>query len=355
VSPTRELTFTEALREAFDLALSRDPRVYLMGLGVPDPKGIFGTTLGLQAKHGADRVLDMPTAETGMTGVGIGSALVGMRPILVHQRIDFATLALEQIVNQAAKWRYTFGGKHRVPVVIRLIVGRGWGQGPQHSQSLQSWFAHVPGLKVVMPVTPHDAKGLMLASIEDDDPVVFIEHRWLHGLHGDVPEGHYTTPLGPVRRLRAGDDVTVVGTSYMAIEALRAARVLEDAGISADVLAVTTLRPLEEDAILESVGRTGRLVVADTSWRTAGFGGEIVSLVTERAFDSLQAPPRRLGTAETPVPTTPALARLSYPLVRDLIGAVADVLDADAAPLLELLPDEPEHLDVPDRSFTGPF
>lgn len=352
---TRQLKFDEALHEALDIALAADERVYLMGLGVPDPKGIFGTTTGLAKRHGAHRVLDMPTAENGMTGIAIGSALVGMRPVMVHQRIDFATLAMEQIVNQAAKWRYTFGGQHSVPIVIRLIVGRGWGQGPQHSQSLQSWFAHIPGLKVVMPVTPYDAKGLLTAGIEDDDPVIFIEHRWLHQLHGAVPEGRYATPIGPVRRLRAGGDVTIAATSFMAVEALRAAGVLARGGVEADVIAVTTLRPFDAGGVVESVRRTGRLVVADTSWRSAGFGAELVARVSEEAHDALLAPPRRLGTVDTPVPTTPALAQLSYPRVSDLVRAVADVLDTDAAPLLASLEPAPEHLDVPDSAFTGPF
>lgn len=353
--PERELTVAEALHEALDIALARDDAVYLMGLGVPDPKGIFGTTVGLAQRYGQRRVLDMPTAENGMTGVAIGSALVGMRPVMMHQRIDFATLAMEQIVNQAAKWRYTFGGRHKVPLVIRLIVGRGWGQGPQHSQSLQSWFAHVPGLKVVMPVTPYDAKGLMLASIEDDDPVIFIEHRWLHQLHGPVPEGHYLTPIGPVRRLREGGDVTIAATSYMAVEAVRAAEVLARGGVRADVLAVTTLRPLDASGLLESVRRTGRLVVADTSWRPAGFGAELVARVAEEAHGALCAAPRRLGIADTPVPTTAALARLSYPRVPELVRAAAEMVGADPASFEVYLEPPPEHLDVPDSAFTGPF
>src|SRR5258708_18997424 len=187
--------FHEALLDATDICVARDPNVYLMGLGVPDPKGIFGTTLGLQQKYGPKRVLDMPVSENGMTGVALGSALVGMRPILTHQRLDFALLAMEQMVNQAAKWHYTFGGELKVPMVIRLIIGRGWGQGPQHSQSLHAWFAHVPGLKVVMPATPADAKGLFIASVEDNNPVIFIDHRWLHNITGQVPKGHYTVPI----------------------------------------------------------------------------------------------------------------------------------------------------------------
>src|SRR5438445_2013324 len=203
---SRILKFHEALREAADLCLSRDPRVYLIGLGVPDPKGIFGTTLGLQQKFGAQRVLDMPTSENGITGVAIGSAIAGMRPILTHQRLDFALLAIEQMVNQAAKWHYMFGGRMKVPLVIRLILGRGWGQGPQHSQSLHAWFAHVPGLKVVMPATPHDAKGLLIASVQDNNPVVFLEYRWLHGITDHVPAEPYRVELGQARVVTSGRD-----------------------------------------------------------------------------------------------------------------------------------------------------
>ena len=201
---TRELKFYQAINEAIDTCMAGDPSVYVMGLGTPDPKGVFGTTLGLAQKYGAERVMDIPTSENGMTGVAIGSALVGMRPIIVHQRIDFALLSIEQIVNQAAKWHYMFGGQMQVPLVIRMIIGRGWGQGPQHSQSLQAWFAHVPGLKVVMPSTPYDAKGLLISSIEDNSPVVFIEHRWLYNIAGNVPEGSYRSLLVLQRRFKEG-------------------------------------------------------------------------------------------------------------------------------------------------------
>src|SRR5579885_455110 len=209
---TREITFAEALNEAMAVCLEADPTVYLMGLGVPDPKGVFGTTLGLQEKFGVRRVMDMPTSENAMTGVAVGSALLG----------------LDQIVNQAAKWHYMFGGKTKLPLIIRMIVGRGWGQGPQHSQSLQAWFAHIPGLKVVMPATPYDAKGLLIGGIEDDNPVIFLEHRWLHGIKGAVPKGHYAVPLGRARIARPGRDVTIVASSYMTLEALRAADMLAE-------------------------------------------------------------------------------------------------------------------------------
>src|SRR3989338_829000 len=256
----RPLKFFKAIDEATDLALAGDPAVYLMWIGVPYPNGVFGTTAGLQERHGAGRVMDMPCAENGMTGVAIGSALAGMRPILVHQRIDFALLGMEQMVNQAAKWHYMFGGQLRVPLVVRMIIGRGWGQGPQHAQSLQAWFAHVPGLKVVMPATSYSAKGLLLARIADNNPVIFIESRWLYNTFGDVPEGRYHVPLGQAKVLRQGSDVTIVAMSYMVAESLRAAECLAQAGIDAEVVDLQTLRPLDRGTILASVRKTGRLV-----------------------------------------------------------------------------------------------
>ena len=196
---TRELKYFQAILEATDQCLAADPRVYVIGLGVTDPKGIFGTTLGLEAKYGPRRVMDMPVSENALTGIALGSAVTGMRPIMTHQRVDFALLALDQLINNAAKWHTMFGGRMRAPMVIRLIIGRGWGQGPQHSQSLQALFAHIPGLKVVMPATPYDAKGLLVAAVEDDNPVIYLEHRWLHGIWGPVPEERYRVPLGEAR------------------------------------------------------------------------------------------------------------------------------------------------------------
>ena len=350
---SRQLTFAQALNEAVDQCMARDPSVYLMGLGAPDPKGIFGSTNGLQSKHGAARVFDMPASENAMTGVAIGSALVGMRPVMSHQRVDFALLAIEQIVNQAAKWHYMFAGQASVPMVVRMIVGRGWGQGPQHSQSLQSWFAHVPGLKVVMPATPHDAKGLLVASIEDNNPVIFIEHRWLHNISGLVPEDLYRVPLGQARVAKEGSDLTIAATSYMTIEALKAASVLEGAGVHAEVVDLRSIRPLDEELILSSVRKTGRLIVADTGWRTAGVAAEVVARVTEEALPALKAAPRRITLPECPAPTTAALANDYYPRPSDIVAAAWEMLGLPEStrPAVE----EPERLDVPDVSFTGPF
>jgi pyruvate dehydrogenase E1 component beta subunit len=351
-APGRSIKYFEAIREATDLCMAKDPNVYVMGLGVPDPKGIFGTTLGLAAKYGAERVLDMPAAENGMTGVAIGTALAGMRPIMIHQRVDFALLAIEQIVNQAAKWHYMFGGQGKVPMVIRLIVGRGWGQGPQHSQSLQAWFAHVPGLKVVMPATPADAKGLLVSSVEDDGPVIFLEHRWLHGIVGEVPEGDYRVPIGKARVAREGSDVTLVAHSYMTLEALRAADLLYRVGISAEVVDLRSIRPLDQPAILRSVAKTGRLVACDTGWTTCGVSAEILSLVAERAFSVLRAPPRRVALPDIPTPTSPALANHFYPRARDIVHTVLELVGRDA--MLAIEPSTTP-LDVPDPTFAGPF
>ncbi|MBI4509580.1 MAG: alpha-ketoacid dehydrogenase subunit beta [Deltaproteobacteria bacterium] len=355
-SSNRCLKYFEAIREATDQCLAHDPNVYLMGLGVPDPKGVFGTTLGLAKKHGADRVLDMPAAENGMTGVAIGSALVGMRPIMVHQRMDFTLLAMEQLVNQAAKWHYMFGGNGKVPLCVRMIVGRGWGQGPQHAQSFQAWLAHIPGLKVVMPTTPHDAKGLLIASVEDDNPVIFIEHRWLHGISGHVPEEMYRVPIGKARVAREGKDITIACVSYMALEALRAADLLARMGVEAEVIDLRTIRPLDQETIIASVRKTGRLIVTDTGWTTCGVSAEITAMVAERALGALKAAPRRMALPDVPIPTTRALADLIYPRARDLARAVLEMMRRDAPDWPDLA-DDPSHgrLDVPDPGFTGPF
>ncbi len=353
-APTRELTYAEAIREGFAIALQRDPRVMLMGLGVPDPKGFFGTTIGLQKEFGADRVMDMPCAENGMSGVMLGAALNGLRPVLNHQRLDFALLAMDPICTQAAKWSYMFGGAMKMPVVFRMILGRGWGQGPQHSQCLHSWFAHIPGLKVVMPTTPHDAKGLLIAAIEDDNPVVYIEHRWLHHIKGEVPAGHYTVPIGPARLARSGRDVTIVAFSYMVLEALEAAARLAEDGIEAEVIDARSLRPLDQELVLESLHRTGRLVVADTGWSTAGMSAEILAIASESGFSSLRAAPRRVCFPECPTPTSPSLAAEFYPRAGHIVAAVRATLQRAPEPDDLLVPAGVE-LDKPNPAFTGPF
>lgn len=348
---SRLLTYAEAVREATDQCMERDPRVYVMGLGVTDPKGTFGTTAGLVERYGAKRVLDMPNAENAMTGIAIGSTLVGMRPIMTHQRADFVLLALDQLINNAAKWHFMFGGRMRAPLVVRLVIGRGWGQGPQHSQSLQALFAHVPGLKVVMPVTPYDAKGLLVAAVEDDNPVIVLEDRWLHGIRGHVPEEMYRVPLGAARTARPGRDATIVATGYMTLEAQSAADQLAAEGIEAEVIDVRTLAPFDHEHVLASVRRTGRVVVADAGWRNLGFAAEVLACVAEDAHAHLKAAPRRVTCPHAPTPTTPALANHYYPRASDLADAVRAQLGRPAP--RERPPGIA--LDVPDPSFRGPF
>jgi acetoin:2,6-dichlorophenolindophenol oxidoreductase subunit beta len=350
---TRELKYVQALNEALDICMTRDPQVVLIGLGVPDAAAIFGSTKGLAAKFGPRRGIDTPVSENAVTGIALGAALSGTRPVMTHIRLEFAMLAMDQIVNQAAKWHYMFGGKASAPLVIRLIVGRGWGQGPQHSQSLQSWFAHVPGLKVIMPATPHDAKGLLISAIEDDNPVVCIEHRWLYNIQGPVPEGYYRVPIGPANVLRQGSDVTIASTSYMTFEAMRAAKQLAGEGIEAEIVDIRTLNPLNEEPILASVRKTGRLIVCDTGWRSVGFAAEIVSRTAERAFHELKAPPIRITLPDLPTPTTRALANYYYPLMHDICVAARQLAGAAEVPGPVIRPED--FLDVPDQSFFGPF
>ena len=353
--PQRELTFSEAIREALTQSMAADSSVYIMGEGVPDPKGIFGTTLGLREKFGAERVLDMPVAENGMTGVAIGSALMGMRPVLTHQRVDFVLLAMDQMVNNAAKWHYMFGGKLSVPLVIRVVIGRGWGQGPQHSQSLQAWFAHVPGLKVLMPATPYDAKGLLISAIEDNNPVIILEHRWLHRIFGAVPEQMYRVPIGKARTLREGSDVTIVSTSYMTLEAMRTAEILAKDGIEAEIVDARSLKPIDTEHILASIRKTGRLIATDAAWKTLGFASEILAIAAEEAYGQLKCPPKRITLPDVYAPSSPAIANHYYPRVADLANAARTMLGYPEQTEAEMGIKQETPLDVPDSSFTGPF
>jgi len=351
----REITYAKAILEATAQCMAEDPSTYIMGLGVPDPKGIFGTTLGLKDQFGDKRVLDMPVSENGMTGVAIGSALVGMRPIMTHQRIDFMLLALDQIINNAAKWHYMFGGKMKVPLTIRLLIGRGWGQGPQHSQSLQAIFTHIPGLKVVMPFTPYDAKGLLVSAIRDNNPVIYIEHRWLHNITGEVPEEIYTVPLGKARIVKEGNDITIAASSYMVLEAMKAADYLEKDGITSEIIDIRSLKPLDDETIIASVKKTGRLLVADDGCRINGFAAEVVAMVTEKAFDSLKNAPRRITLPDLPTPTSPALANKYYPGTIGVINEIRAIFNLPEKSEEELGIRHEQPLDVPDKSFTGPF
>ncbi len=321
----RVIAYKEALREALSQALEADPSVFLLGEGIDDPGGVFGTTLGLKDRFG-DRVMDTPISENGMTGVALGAALAGMRPVAIHMRVDFLPMAMDQIVNHAAKWSYMTGGRVRAPLTIRAIVGRGWGSAAQHSQSLQALFAHVPGLRVLMPASPRDAKGMLLGSIFGNQPTIFLEHRWLYDHRQAVPEGRYVVPAGEAAVLRQGTDVTLVAASQMVLEALAAAEALEAEGVSAEVVDLRSVRPLDREAILGSVRRTGRLVVADTGWRACGSAGEVAAVAAEDAVGALTAPVRRVAIADAPTPASAPLEKAYYPGSAEIAAAARELL-----------------------------
>ncbi|MDA2936732.1 alpha-ketoacid dehydrogenase subunit beta [Acidobacteria bacterium AH-259-A15] len=320
------INYGQALQNALDHAMQKDPNVIVMGIGVDDHKAIFGSTAGLVQKYGPRRVFDTPLAEAGMTGVAIGAALGGLKPVHIHIRVDFLYLALDQLLNLAAKWHYMFGEQGHLPVVIRAVIGRSWGQGAQHSQSLQSFFMHVPGIKVVMPTTPYDAKGLLLAAIADPNPVIVIEHRLLYYIEGEVPEGPYELELGPAVVRREGKDLTIVANSYMVVESLKASEFLEEQGIDVEIVDPVCLAPLDKKTIRESTCKTGRLLVVDTSWVTCGVSAEIAAIVAENAVGALKGPIQRLGSQPVTCPVSKPLEEGFYPNARKIVKAVYSML-----------------------------
>ncbi len=324
----RWLDYPKAIREALDQALDMDPSVYVMGQGVDDPGGMFGTTAGLPEKHGAARVFDTPLAEGGMTGIAVGTALGGMRPVYMHNRPDFLYLALDQLVNHASKWHYVFAGAMSVPMVVWACIGRGWGSGAQHSQALEGVMMQFPGLKFVMPSTAYDAKGLMLAAIADPNPVLIMEHRYNFKYKGRVPEDVYQVPIGKGVLRREGKDLTIVAISHMANEAQRAAEELAKEQIDAEVVDLRSLRPLDEDIILESVAKTGALVVADCGWKRGGVTAEVAAIVAERGHGTLKAPLRRVTTADVPTPSGHTLEDAFYAGMDDIVEAAREVVRA---------------------------
>jgi len=322
----RELSYSQAIQEAMAIAMEQDDRVFLMGEDIGVYGGAFQVTGDLVHRFGEDRVMDTPISELGGAGVAVGAALTGMRPIFEFQFSDFATLAMEQIVNQAAKLRYMLGGSVSVPLVMRFPTGSGTGGAAQHSQSLEAWLAHVPGLKVVQPATPHDAKGLLLAAVADPDPVMIFEHKLLYKMKGPVPDGHYTVPLGKAETRRGGSDLTIVATAIMVHKALEAAAELAKEGIEAEVIDLRSLRPMDIRAIVESVKRTHRLLCVYEGVKTLGVGAEVSAAIAEsEAFDYLDAPIVRLGGAEAPLPYNPDLEKAAVPQVPGIVQAARDL------------------------------
>lgn len=322
----REITYAQALNEALREEMQRDEKVFLMGEDIAEHGGPFGVTRDLWKEFGKKRVRNTPISETAIVGAGIGAALCGLRPVVEIMFIDFATLAMDQIVNQAAKLRYMSGGMLKVPIVIRTQGGGGRGNAAQHSQSLEAWFVHIPGLKVIMPSTPYDAKGLLKAAIRDDNPVVFIEHKLLYPVRGPVPEEEYVLPIGVADIKRHGDDVTIVATSRMVLLAMEAAARLQEEGISAEVVDPRTLKPLDIDTIVKSVQRTGRAVVVVEGHRTCGFASELATRIMEKAFDYLDAPIQIVAGKDVPIPYAQNLERAALPQVEDIISAVKSIL-----------------------------
>jgi pyruvate dehydrogenase E1 component beta subunit len=314
----RNLRYVDALNEALAQALESDPRVFVFGLDVDDHKGIQGSTKGLPQRFGAERVFGTPLSEEAMTGVAIGAAMAGLRPVHVHIRMDFLMLCMNQLVNMAAKSRYMYGGTISCPLVVRAIIGKSWGQGAQHSQGLHSMFMHIPGLKVVAPSNPYDAKGCLLQAIRDDDPVIFVEHRLLYDTEAPVPEAEFTVPFGRARVCRRGEDVTIVGISAMLPECLGAAELLAKTGIEAEVIDPISLSPLDVDTIAASVERTRRLLVVDTAWTMCGASAEIVAAVAERLGGSGALNLQRMGHAPATCPTSPWLEAEYYPDMRKI-------------------------------------
>jgi acetoin:2,6-dichlorophenolindophenol oxidoreductase subunit beta len=318
----RELSYAEAIREALAQAMEADPSVFLFGEDVGVYGGAFGVSGDLVHRFGKERVIDTPISELGMAGAAVGAAITGMRPVLEIQFSDFVTLAMEQIVNQAAKIRFMFGGKAKVPMVIRLPGGSGTGAAAQHSQSLEAWFAHVPGLKVLQPSTPHDAKGMLLAAIDDNNPVLMFEHKLLYKSKGLVPSNAYRVPIGKAAIRREGTDITIVGSSVMAIRAEAAALRLAEEGISAEVIDLRSIRPIDRETIITSVCKTHRVLIVYEGVKTMGIGAEIAAMIAEsEAFDFLDAPIARLGGAEVPLPYNPVLEKAAVPQEPDIIAA----------------------------------
>jgi pyruvate/2-oxoglutarate/acetoin dehydrogenase E1 component len=325
----RTLSFVDAVREATEQEMARDPSVILVGLDVDDSKAIQGTTRGLVQKYGSERVFGTPLSEDAMTGAAIGMALAGLRPIHVHIRMDFLLLAMNQLINVAAKSRYMYGGRVSVPLVVRSMIGKSWGQGAQHSQGLHSYFMHVPGIKVVAPATPYDAKGCLIAAVRDDNPVLYVEHRMAHFLRGPVPERSYAVQPGRARVTVHGEDVTLVGISHMHTECWRAQQYLLDIGLQAEVIDPIWLSPLDIDTIVESVEKTGRLLVVDTGWLCCGAAAEIVAQVAERLQGVRDIRLKRLGFAPATCPTSPTLEDQFYPSARTIAAATRDLVEGE--------------------------
>jgi pyruvate dehydrogenase E1 component beta subunit len=322
----REITYSQAINEATYQIMEKDARVFVIGQGCTSPWYVGNTCDGLLKKFGEKRVIDTPVSENAITGVAIGAAMAGLRPVLVHPRMDFMYLAMDQIINQAANWYYIFGGKVNVPLVIRGIINRGGEQAAQHSQAIQAMFAHVPGLKVVMPATPYDAKGLLISAIYDGNPVVYIDDRWLYNLKGNVPQKIYKVPIGKGIIRKKGKDVTIIATSCMVRKALKATQKLKKEKIDAEVIDLRSVKPWDKNLVFKSVKKTGRLVIVDGGWKSFGVGAEISATVSENLLKYLKVPIKRLALPDTPAPASRTLEKVFYLNEKDITKEVKEIV-----------------------------
>ncbi len=345
----KTLTYRDAVNAALHEEMELDPSVFVYGIDVGDHKRIFGTTNNLVEDFGPDRCFSTPLCEETLVGFGLGAAITGQRPVNVHMRVDFLLLAMNQLANMVTTWSYGSGGSLRVPFVIRAIIGRGWGQSYQHCKSLQSIFGHIPGLRVVMPATPADAKGMLKAAIRCDDPVLVIEHRWLYDAEGVVGDLDEIAPLEGASILRPGTDLTIAATSWMNVEAMHAAKILGKAGVGCEIVDVRAVAPLDDTTVAASVAKTGYCVVADTDWVPYGLGAELAARLHERCFDSLKAPVKRVGFAFTHCPCSRPLENLFYPNAGQIVRAAEELLKLPPVDL------EGEDFYSYERKFRGPF
>lgn len=346
----RKISYRQALNEAMTQEMERDPSVFAYGIGIPDHKGVWGSTLGLQERFGEDRCFDTPLSEDAMTGFGLGAAISGLRPIHIHIRVDFMLLALNQLANTISSYHYGSGGQLNVPMTIRAVVGRGWGQSYQHSKSMYSVFAHIPGLKVVIPTTPRDAKGLLIAAIRDDNPVLVFEHRWLYDIEDDVPEEPFEIPIGKSNVIRSGCDVTVIAISWMNIEALKAAEILEKYHrVEIEIIDPRSVSPMDYEPMISSVKKTHLCIIADYDWLPCGLSAEIAAEIGQKCFNYLLKPIERLGFAFSPCPCTRPLENQFYPNAMDIVRKVEQSLELLPADLSK------EEFYTYEKRFKGPF
>lgn len=354
------ISTSEAIRDGLSESAKSDSSVIFFAQGVTDPTAVFGTLKGIDKIIDPSRLVEMPISENGMVGIAIGAAVSGQRPVLSFHRVEFALLAMEQIINNAAKISFLSGGLETVPILLRMIVGRGWGQGPNHSQSLESIFGHIPGLKVIMPTYPADAKGMMIAAVEDNNPVISIENRWCHYVEGVVKDGYYSTTLDGPKIIKEGSDYTIVSSSYMTLEAMMAAEILKEIQIKVEVIDLRVVRPLKMELIQKSVEKTGSLMTVDLGWTTYGVGAEIVSRIATSNLTDLKLPPIRLGVANKPTPSSRGLVRGHYPdavnIVEDICSSLSVSESLKFKAIKAAIRERKKNpIDTPHPAFKGPF